>query len=179
MILHSSRRHYHVITLTFVDIQSLAQKDLEQIMEHGDFPLTRKIIRRSAINLCLRRYIVQAAKRIENMHAKGIEIGFEDIGTMNESSSLPSGEEALVSITGSPIRPKHSGPRAEQRQENDPLYQNLNDEMSIMQNNLASLTQQIEQSRSKQDKLDAQTVAISGLIMKLLDTRESRIRLQP
>merc|ERR1712028_333592 len=31
MILHSSRRHYSVVTLTFVDIQSLVQCDLEQI----------------------------------------------------------------------------------------------------------------------------------------------------
>jgi len=181
MILHSSRRHYSVVTLTFVDIQSLAQCDLEQIMQHGDFPLTRKIIRRSAISLCLKRYIVHAAAKIKEMDLKGIEVGFEDIGRIDEDEGivpLSARRSSAVSSGSLSLTDSGNNNNGKQAQFAASTTSNtrLQQTMVQMQSNVSTLTHQLEQSCKKQSGLEQATQEITGLITKLLEVQARQAR---
>jgi len=96
MILHSSRRHYYVRTLTYVDCQSLSKESLEGITDGGDFPVSKHSIRHSAIRLCLQRTIVSAARTVKGMFAFGNvainqemeKLDFEDIVTLSNDETL-------------------------------------------------------------------------------------------
>eukprot|EP01029_Cantina_marsupialis_P032359 TRINITY_DN97_c0_g3_i6.p1 TRINITY_DN97_c0_g3~~TRINITY_DN97_c0_g3_i6.p1 ORF type:complete len:869 (+),score=219.48 TRINITY_DN97_c0_g3_i6:225-2831(+) len=66
MILHGAKRHYQVTALTFVDLYRLTKKDMEEVLDTGLFPKTKKKIRKAAIRLSLRREFVKyaAVKRL-------------------------------------------------------------------------------------------------------------------
>lgn len=61
MILRNARRHYSVRALTYVIAYSLSKHSLAEILTRGDFPETKKHIRKAAIKLALRRELVRIA----------------------------------------------------------------------------------------------------------------------
>lgn len=61
VIVHGSRRAYSVRVLTYVDVMALARDDLETVLDGGDFPQTRRLIRMAAIRLALTREICRIA----------------------------------------------------------------------------------------------------------------------
>ena len=47
MILSNSRRHYSARALTYLQVQALRREDLFYILEKGDFPITKRNIRKA------------------------------------------------------------------------------------------------------------------------------------
>merc|ERR1711991_178724 len=55
MIMDGPRRHASVRALTYLDVYILMKEDLDEILESGDYPETKKLIRKQVIRLCLRK----------------------------------------------------------------------------------------------------------------------------
>mmetsp|Transcript_47020 Transcript_47020/g.112706 ORF Transcript_47020/g.112706 Transcript_47020/m.112706 type:complete len:721 (+) Transcript_47020:374-2536(+) len=79
VILHNSRRNYFVRVLTYLDVYSLSKTDLEDILENGDFPQTRRIIRQSAIRLALTREFCRIADQVRMARLLGRRLSTVDI----------------------------------------------------------------------------------------------------
>lgn len=60
MILTNARRAYSVRSLTFLDVYSLSKRGLRDALNAGEFAKTKKLIRRAAIKLALRREMMKA-----------------------------------------------------------------------------------------------------------------------
>ena len=61
MILSASRRQYSARALTYIVCQALYRKDLFDILDTGEFPNTRRTIRRAAVRLAFLREIIKLA----------------------------------------------------------------------------------------------------------------------
>eukprot|EP00500_Bicosoecida_sp_ms1_P000700 CAMPEP_0203808006 /NCGR_PEP_ID=MMETSP0115-20131106/1370_1 /ASSEMBLY_ACC=CAM_ASM_000227 /TAXON_ID=33651 /ORGANISM="Bicosoecid sp, Strain ms1" /LENGTH=879 /DNA_ID=CAMNT_0050716689 /DNA_START=358 /DNA_END=2994 /DNA_ORIENTATION=- len=59
MILTNARRAYSVRSLTFLDVYSLSKRGLRDALNAGEFAKTKKLIRRAAIKLALRREMMK------------------------------------------------------------------------------------------------------------------------
>lgn len=79
VILHNSRRNYFVRVLTYLDVYSLSKTDLEDILDNGDFPQTRRIIRQSAIRLALTREFCRIADQVRMARMLGRRLSTVDI----------------------------------------------------------------------------------------------------
>jgi len=64
-ILTSARRHYQACVLTYLDVYSLAQEDMEKVLDDGDFPATTKLIRRAVLRMALRKKFLEVAQKVK------------------------------------------------------------------------------------------------------------------
>lgn len=64
MILKNNVRNYAVRSLTFVAMSTLSKEDFDEIINSGIFPNSKRIVRRSAIRMCLRREFIHYANSI-------------------------------------------------------------------------------------------------------------------
>ena len=64
-ILTSARRHYQACVLTYLDVYSLAQDDMEHVLDDGDFPATTRLIRRAVLRMALRKKFLEVAQTVK------------------------------------------------------------------------------------------------------------------
>lgn len=77
----STPRHYEVRSLTYVDVHMLRKTSLDVIINNGEFPLRKAIVRRATIKLALLRGVVAIAKayREHKNQGRGWDVTRKDV----------------------------------------------------------------------------------------------------
>ena len=73
MILRSSTRLFGVCCLTYLDVYTLAETDLREVLQDGQYPTIYKAMRRSVMKLAFRQNVVRYLSNVEpQLRAAGI-----------------------------------------------------------------------------------------------------------
>ena len=72
-ILSSARRHYQATVLTFLDVYSLEQDAMQEVLDDGDFPATSKLIRKAVLRMALRKKFLEVATAVKEKRGLSTE----------------------------------------------------------------------------------------------------------
>ena len=88
-----TRPHPSHSRLTYNDLCVLSKLDLEAILDTGNYPLTKKKIRKSAIKLALRREFIHYARAVKRQRTRDLNGGQVSVKSFNDNITTAASKE--------------------------------------------------------------------------------------
>jgi len=170
IILSAGKRLYHANSLTFVDVLVLRRTQLQDVLQNGTYPKTRKFIRRCAIRLAVRRAFIEYAKYIKKEEKKGVIIGDkvdmllqyyrnirgneakDDEGKKqmvdafdNINNSIKDLSDKIEKVSGSSKSRPQGGPQGETQPANNERLDTLQNQQDYLSSEMTIIKQGIQQ----------------------------------